>query len=422
MKRRRPAALALLALLATVPAHADERSDEIAELRRQIALLTRRIDQLEHQQAPRPEEATPRRNVTAAETPAAPSLERRVADLERTVDGNSNVLAKAEWIDRIKIKGDVRYRFEHIDAEHQTVKNRQRIRARLGVFADVNDWVTAGFAVRTGDKANSGNVTIGEHWDGFKLSVSQAYVGLAPLEEKYGNLTLGKFKQPWKNLSTLLWDGDLNPEGIVYGYNAKAKKDGLFATAGGYRVAEDSGSAHDLSLAGAQAGYRLPLGEKSQLLAGGSFYYYGDATDFYDPAYKQSYAEDFRVGQAFAELSFKDVGPVNVAFFGDAAENFAADANAGAYLAGIKISGDKWSVKYDYRVLGLNAIPAYFSDSDFAEGGTGTSGHYLKAKYDLAKHLSAGISYIAAKRDDDRTGGNGDLEVNTLLLDLMAGF
>ncbi len=361
-------------------------ADEVAELRNQLETVTQRLDELEK-------------------------------------DGGSS--PKSEWANKIKVKGDLRYRFQHVEAEEKdgsnlhTTKNIQRIRARLGVFADVNDWVTAGIGIRTGEKANSGNVTIGSGFAPKDFSLSLAYFTLAPEDAKYGAATFGKMKQQWKNTTDLIWDSDVNPEGIAYAYKGKAKKTGILASAGFYTVVDTKIDAHDATLAQGQAVIAQPIGEKTKLTLGGSFYGYDNAKDV------ALYAVDFDIAEIVAEYSIKDIGPVPFKLYGSYVNNLAeSDENQG-YCAGIKF-GDakkgKWEAKYDYRDLELFAAPPAFTDSDFADGGTGVRGHRIKAKYNFAKHLAGGLTYIYSERTPDGATIIRNQQFNTLMLDLMIKF
>ena len=80
--------VAVLAMSLPIPSGASQIDDEVAELRRQVALLTTRLDELE-----RAEPSIPREDVLLA-IPKAP--------------GSS---------ERIRIKGDFRYRHDFIDVE-----------------------------------------------------------------------------------------------------------------------------------------------------------------------------------------------------------------------------------------------------------------------------------------------------------------
>ena len=350
------------------------------------------------------------------------TMNTRLAELEGGAQQSS-------WAGKVKVKADLRYRFQHAEAEDtsgsnlKTTKNIQRLRARLGIFADVNDFTTAGIGIRTGDKANSGNVTLGDHFDGFKMSISLAYFTISPDDAKYGSASFGKMKQPWKSATDLIWDADVNPEGIAYAYSGKAKNTGIIGSLGYFRVEEEN-TASDLSLGTAQLGVSQPIGEKTKLSGGGSFYGYDNATEFTDEVLPGNYMVDYRIGEAFAEFGVKDVGPIPFKLYGSYVNNTATSEKNDGYCVGIKF-GDakkgKWEAKYDYRDLGLYAAPAYFTDSDFADGGTGVKGHRIKAKYNFSKNLTGGLTYINSLRTPDRSLDQ-DQQFNTLMLDLMVKF
>jgi len=318
---------------------------------------------------------------------------------------------KSDWSEKIKIKGDLRYRYEYIGVENEKDVNRQRIRARLGAYADVNDFTTAGLRIATRQDANSGNETIGDEFEGKDVFLDLAYMTLAPQDGKYGAATLGKMKYPWKVVTDLIWDSDVNPEGIAYTYSTQVDETGIFGSVGYFKVDDDS-STEDFDLVSAQAGIVQPLGEKSKLTAGGSLFAYNNAIVFGAPV-------DYEIVQLFGEVSFKDVLPVAFKLYGDYVNNTEENNDNQGYCAGIKF-GDakkgKWEAKVGYRRLEEFAAFDPFADSDFAGGGTDVEGARLKAAYNIGKHLQAGLTYIDGERITSGT------DVNTLHLDLIASF
>lgn len=338
-----------------------------------------------------------------ADQEAEKTLEERVAELEAGAE-------KSSWTEKVKIKADLRYRYEYVSVDGgDTAKNRQRIRVRLGAYADVNDFTTAGIRIRTGGDANSGNQTIGGDWNNKDVFFDLAYVTIAPEDGKYGAATLGKMKYPWKAVSDLIWDGDVNPEGIAYTYAAKLDNTKIFSSVGGFKV-DDTDVAHDLNLVSAQIGATQPLGDTAKLTVGSSLFSYHNAQDFL--------GFDCKIAEAFSEVSFKNL-PVPVKFYGNYVNNvFENDDNQGA-CAGVKF-GDKkkgkWEAKFDVRRLEEFAAPADFADSDFAGGGTDVKGFRAKGAFNIAKHLQFGITGISGKEIS-----SGD-DVKTLHLDLIAKF
>ncbi len=319
---------------------------------------------------------------------------------------------KSEWTQNVKIKADLRYRYENISVDGDTAENRQRIRVRLGAYADVNDFTTAGIRIRTGGGANSGNQTIGDSFDNKNVYFDLAYMTMLLNGGDCGAVTLGKMKYPWKTTTDLIWDSDVNPEGLAYTYSTQLDNTGLFGSVGGFKVVE-TGGAHDLNLLSAQIGGTRPLNDDLKLTAGGSLFYYGNADDFAPGII------DYKIIELFSEISFKDVLPVPFKVYGDYVNNvFESDDNNGICV-GVKF-GDtkkgKWETKLGYRRLEANAAPADFADSDYAGGGTDVKGFRVKAAYNIAKHLQVGVTGISGKEIST------DTDVDTLHLDLIAKF
>ncbi len=343
--------------------------------------------------------------VAVADDAGAKTLEERVAALEAGSE-------KSNWSEKIKIKGDLRYRYENINDDNGSIdKNRQRIRVRLGAYADVNDFTTAGIRIRTGQGANSGNQTIGGTWDSKGVYFDLAYMTIAPEDSKYGAATLGKMKYPWKTITDLIWDSDVNPEGLAYTYSTDFDSTAFFGSAGYFKV-EDDNLANDLDMASLQLGITQPLGEDTKLTVGGSIFAYNNAIDYGAPV-------DYTVNELFGEISFKDLMPVPFKVYGDYVNNSEESVDNQGFCAGVKF-GDakkgKWETKLGYRDLDANAAPDAFADSDFAGGGTDIRGFRIKAACNIVKHLQAGVTYIAGEQKST------DNSVDTIHLDLIASF
>lgn len=348
------------------------------------------------------------------------------ADIIKRLEALEGANKKSSWSEKVKIKGDLRYRFEVQKKDDDTSKNRQRIRARLGAYAEVNDFTTAGIRIRTGKDANSGNQTIGSDFDGKGVYLDLAYITLTPEDAKYGAATLGKMKYPWKATTDMIWDSDVNPEGLAYSYSTKVEETGLFGSAGYFKV-DDTSSTHDLNLAALQAGIAQPLGEKSKATIGGSYFDYDNVTHFTDPDTDPAanYMVGYRIAEGFAEVGFKDVMPVPFKVYGNYVNNTARGSNNEGFCTGIKF-GDakkgKWEAKIGYRDLDLYAAPAYYADSDYADGGTDIKGVRVKAKYNICKNLQAGLTFIAGEQKNTNKADSSNTDVDTLHLDLIAKF
>src|SRR3569833_1265081 len=134
MKRSLISAAVASALMTAVvsPANAQSNAD-LEALKAQLQALQNKVQELEKQQAQQ-QEAQDKPTDAIAQSKTAPG--------------------GADWASRIQLKGDFRYRFENVDPEEAiTDQSRQRIRARFGFTAKINDQVTGVVQLAT----NGGN-------------------------------------------------------------------------------------------------------------------------------------------------------------------------------------------------------------------------------------------------------------------------
>ena len=126
------------------------------------------------------------------------------------------VMADEEsWADRIEFKGDIRLRYESVDEEGNERRDRGRFRTRFGFTADVQDDIKVVLELSTGGgNPVSTNVTIGDGFARKDIGFNLAYVDWKVNDSLTVNA--GKMKNPLFRAGSapLIWDGDLNPEGI----------------------------------------------------------------------------------------------------------------------------------------------------------------------------------------------------------------
>ena len=142
--------------------------------------------------------------------------------LKKADKSSDELLKKMAWAGKIKIKikvkGDLHLRQEFVNAQGGTSnldsdEDRQRYRARIGIYADVADNVEVGVRLASAGGATSTNETLGDGFANDAVYFDLAYINWQPLEglEVIG----GKFKKPWQEVSGgLVWDSDVNPEGL----------------------------------------------------------------------------------------------------------------------------------------------------------------------------------------------------------------
>ncbi|SPL70377.1 putative porin [Acinetobacter stercoris] len=157
--------------------------------------------------------------------------------------------ALPDWINRIKLYGDLRVRGEGnfydkgnfpyyinynaintgspydttgqsgLPSVINTTKDRERLRlrARLGLTADISETLKADFRLTTGGFTNpvSSNETMGNNFNRYNLGLDRAYLTYQPIESL--SIWAGRMENPWYS-SDLVWDDDLGFDGVAAKY------------------------------------------------------------------------------------------------------------------------------------------------------------------------------------------------------------
>ncbi|MDF3840997.1 putative porin [Pseudomonas citronellolis] len=345
------------------------------------------------------------------------------------------------WAARTQVKGDVRVRQETVHAQNSGSKgdqNRQRIRARVGFYSQINPQVDTGIRIATGsgDDARSTNQSMDNYFDKKQLWLDQAYIDFHPAAVKNLHLIGGKMNQPWVSAGDVIWDGDINPEGFAatYKYLLGGSAE-LFGSAGYFNLKDNvdgEGYAfqHDLRLYSGQFGARFAPIEGIKATLGASLYAYDNDTDSAcgsatttpcQLSANGNTTRDFRLYEGFGQLDFGSL-PVPLSLYGQYVVNQATDSNEDtAWLTGAKTKVGDFSFDYNYRDVQRNAVVGAFTDSDFANGYTASRGHKFKVAYDIDKNFALGATYFMA-RSDAASGSRKDADIDTLQLDLEAKF
>lgn len=349
----------------------------------------------------------------------------------------------ANWWESVKIKGDFRFRHEMIDSEGDSTRNRQRIRARVGLFGEVSPYTKVGIQLATGsDDPVSTNQTLDDAASTKSIGLDLAY--FEARHDRLPGLSVvgGKFKNPFfkPGKSELIWDSDLNPEGGALRYQSKSDVATFVITGSGWWIDERS-SADDSYLAAGQALGKFKFNEnKSSLTIGGGFYNYVNARGF-EPFFDSedafgnstvkvakgndsvlNYANDFELVEFFVEASHK-FEKIPVTLFGDYVTNTAADSLETGWLVGLRVGKIKksgsWQFRYNYRKVERDAVLGVFTDSDFRGGGTDAKGHEFGGAVQLARNTALGLSYFANQfgLEETKTG-----DFNRLQIDLQLKF
>jgi hypothetical protein len=350
-----------------------------------------------------------------------------------------------QWASRVGLYGDFRYRHEYIDDQSKTSeRNRDRIRARLGLNAKINDEWNLGFRLATGEGVDEGdpvstNQTLGGSWGKKPIWLDLAFLDYHPLWAKGLDLQAGKIEVPFyrPNKNQLIWDHDLTPEGgaLFYGLPLTDKTT-VNVSAGGFWVVERS-AAEDTALWGVQGYVKQQIQGPTYVLGGVSGYWFGNlqgepalslqwenptANFFGNSNAGGVYTSKYDLFEAFAELG-TEVYKLPVSVFGDYVVNTAAASHKGTgWLVGAALNKAKdpgsWQLDYDYRDVQADAVVGQFNDSDFVGGGTGGRGHRVGVSYVLTKNVVPALNYHLASY----AGRNNNDDYQRLQADIVIKF
>jgi hypothetical protein len=349
---------------------------------------------------------------------------------------------KLAWAAKTQFKGDVRFRQENVHNDgvsNNKDQDRQRIRARLGAFSEINPQVDTGIRIATGsnDDARSTNQDLNNYFDKKQIWLDLGYVDYHPDAIKNLHVIGGKMLQPWVSMGDIIWDSDINPEGLALTYKYPLGNTELFGSAGHYTLKDNVDGEgvqfkHDLRLYAGQLGARFAITDNLKMTVGGSLYNYDNDEDSTCTATTTPCAlavngntpgEQFRLWEGFSQI---DIGglPMPLSLYGQYVHNAEAsnDKDTG-WLAGVKTKIYGFGLDYNYRDVQQNAVVGAFTDSDFANGFTGSRGSKLKVSYELDKNFTLGATYYMATSDYTNASVNlKDSDINTLQLDAEAKF
>ena len=142
------------------------------------------------------------------------------ADLVRdNATTNAGKINLSNSITSLKLYGDVRMRYQWdqkqeqvANANHDNQRSRERFRLRLNADFQLTDNLFGGVQLQTGNAADSGNQTFGGGFGNYNIYLSRAFVGWQAAPWFTG--IIGKQANPFYT-TDLVWDADINPEGVV---------------------------------------------------------------------------------------------------------------------------------------------------------------------------------------------------------------
>ena len=296
--------------------------------------------------------------------------------------------------------------------------------ANFWMTAEVNEHVSVVMELASGaDDPVSRNVTFDGGFTTKDIGFDLAYVDWAVADgwHLYGGKMKNPLVRPGGN--GLVWDSDLNPEGIA----VTVDRGVLFATAAAFSVEERS-SADDSWLFAIQVGGKFDLAEDTKLTAGIGYFAYSNTVGneaFYDGSSagnsldaEGNYLYEYRNTEAFAVLDTK-LASLPLTVYAHWVENGEVDTEDEGYALGANVGVGKARLGWGYADLEADSVVGTFADSDFGGGGTDAKGHILRAAYPVRKGVSlAGTLFL---NEIDRFQGE-EHDYTRLQLDVSFAF
>ncbi len=372
---------------------------------------------------------------------------------------------KESFLSKIQWSGDARLRLENFwndeDEAGDEIEDRSRFRYRLrvGALAPVHEYVDVGFRLASGeDDIRSTNQSAGRNdpdFDPDSIFIDQAYVTLKSPSDWFGEgsslkVTGGKIANPflWKNSKDyMLWDNDINPEGVGVLFGMKPTEMlSLYANTG-YFILDENTSAKDPHVFGLQGGFGVTPTDTTELGARATWYEWhslnsdffqranNPATDVADPDAPDpdqnpvtsgggsllgglTDDDSFGAGELAAYFKWAGIEDWPILVFGHYARNFdaesggtnaALDPGTGAsdedtgWGAGIEVGDKKKYVMLGagYYMVEANFWPAQFTDSDLFDGFTNRKGWTIYGARQLFTNTELNLTFFMSDDIED---------------------
>lgn len=337
------------------------------------------------------------------------------------------------WVQTLKFRGDVRLRYQFNDNENLPYsQHRARYRLRFFVDSKVNEKVYMGFGFASGSSADprSTNQTFTDNFAKKPLWID--YVYMEYNANDWLAFTGGRAKNPLWTTNDMLWDADINPEGVSARVNYPLNTGWrLFGNVGYFILGESASDPQDPGLAFAQPGVAWK-GEdgvwdfKAGAAAYGFLHVKERAAFANRPSateYQQSntlsggkYKYGYNAVSPELEVNANILDPVAVPLLGHFGYNVTYAGIYGSYIqntehssdnkgwiAGFKVGQRKvedagqWQLGWSLRRLEADAWLDTYPDSDFYGGATNVEGQKTTLAVGLMRDFAVNLAWFDAR-------------------------
>lgn len=343
----------------------------------------------------------------------------------------------ASLLSKLQVNGDLRLRYEGNFGDRDAPdRNRAVLRSRLSASYDVYRWLSVGGRLVIGDPddPNTADVSLGNFDDDLMVNLDQVYAAAS-----VGNLTIygGKFPQVFRR-TDLVWDGDVNLQGVGGTYQLPLGDDAALSAAGVFFVIDEDAAGPDSHMTGGQLTLTSPIGDAFGFTLSSGYYDYtldslggADIGDFRSNLLGPdgAFLSDFNLIDAIGTVTYKGFGerwPVSVS--GDYVRNLGAandeDTGFGAdIMIGRASKPGDWRFRYGYASVETDAVLAAFSNDNLTIA-TNYVEHAVTADFMAARHVLLNLTYYLYRPKTAAFAGPNEPDdyLNRLRLNVVTRF
>ncbi len=149
--------------------------------------------------------------------------------------------SKLNFYSDFRFRAELDRNSERTDGSSRDDRDRLRYRLRFGFKYSLNKNIEFGGRVRSGNSLNqqSPHVTLGKEFQSDDFSIDKAYLKVSNKKGYWA--WAGKNGMPFWQQNELIWDDDVNPEGIAVGGNYKLSEKLKFEHVVGYFIVGNAG-------------------------------------------------------------------------------------------------------------------------------------------------------------------------------------
>lgn len=347
-----------------------------------------------------------------------------------------------QWVQTIKLKGDLRTRYQYEKRKGSntnlgatTERNRARIRLRVGAEAEVNDQLKVLFGLASGSDSDprSTNQTFEKTFGKRSIWIDYAYAQYMPFT--WLSASAGRMKNTLWEPTDMLWDSDVNPEGLSASLTKKLNAHADLFVNTAWFLLDENANASDPWMFALQPGASLTINDTLGFKLAVTYYGFKQVQGWIPSSDARSAGSNTRLSGGLQynynsvtpalELSIKEplkhVGLGNLldvpsmSLFAEYIDNLDTSNSHTGYAAGIKFGHSKisdwkqWQAKYQYVFLGTDAWLDTLPDSDRYGGRTGVRSHEASISYGLGKNWSLDLDYYLSQLTNNPSDASAGL-------------